>query len=296
MEDLQLLKTRGPYVFDPWKVIQMVEWEGGAFPWHVFFPDISIATVRKSSPADTMSRISKNGNIISSTQLFILQQQDTVVLIDLGTGNNKRRSHHPYWDNQHRPYLETLASLNIQKEEIGYVFLSHLHVDHIGLATTSAKDRWLPTFPYAEYIVHPDEWTFWDQMPHDHPQWHPGIEDSIRPLIESGCVRWCRGNDCLAGIQIHEAPGHTPGHLLFELKENNIWFIGDLFHHPSQIAHPDWASGPFDADPETNTQQRLNFFNYFADSGAILFASHLGNPFRIRKTVSGQQYEALEKK
>jgi hypothetical protein len=41
-------------------------------------------------------------------------------------------------------------------------------------------------------------------------------------------------------------------------------------------------------DAELNTRQRRRYFKHFADSGAALFAAHMGNQFGVKETDSGQ--------
>ncbi len=287
---MNLLETRGPHVFGSWTVIQLVEWEGEAFPHSFFFPDIPVSAIREASPSGMNSRLSEKGMILSTTQIFVLCRGDLRVLIELGTGNGKKRPANPYWNNQNLPYMETLASLNIQPEDVDYVFLSHLHVDHVGLATTRKENSWVPTFPRAKYVLHPDEWEYWNNLPSDHPHWHPGIDDSVRPLVEADCMQWVRDGDSVASIRIHEAGGHTPGNIFFEVEGSNLWFIGDLLHHPAQVAHPEWPDA-FDIDQENTVHQRKSFFKRFADSGAVVFASHLGNQFSITETDEGLIFE-----
>jgi glyoxylase-like metal-dependent hydrolase (beta-lactamase superfamily II) len=287
---MNLLETRGPHSFGPWIVHQIVEWEGEAFPYNFLFPDIPVSEIREASPLGANGRLTESGMIISSTQLFVLQRKGLVVLIELGTGNGKTRPHELYWNNQNLPYLETLASLGIKPEDVDYALLSHLHQDHVGLATTWQDDRWMPTFPRAKYVINPQEWAYWNGLPADDPLWHPCIVDSVLPLVEAGCVQWGRPDELVAGIRIHDAAGHTPGNVLFEVEGSPLWFIGDLLHHPSQIVHPEWPSSSFAFDKEMTTRQRKDYFKRFAAANAVLFAVHLGNPFRIKETSAGQYF------
>jgi len=292
---MKLLEIRGPHTFGKWKVTQIVEFEGEAFPHSFLFPDLSADEIRAASPAGEQARITESGMIITSTQLFVLQGDDHVVLIEQGTGNGKTRPNEPYWDHQNLPYRETLAALGIGPEDVDYVFFSHLHPDHVGLATTWNNDRWEPTFPRAAYVLSKREWDYWNGINPEDPQSLPFIDDSVRPLVNAGCIRYARDGERVAGIRIHEVPGHTPGFLLFEAVGCGLWFIGDLLHHPSQAVHPEWVSGSFDVDPTKNQTQRRRYFKIFADTGATLLGVHMGNLFRITETQPGcyaVQYEA----
>src|SRR5512139_2320081 len=107
---MNLLETRGPRAFGPWTVTQLVEWEGEAFPHEALFPGLSVDAIREATPPGEHSRLAGSGMIVMSTQIFVLRQNDLVMLIEMGTGNGKTRPGESYWDHQNLPYLETLAS------------------------------------------------------------------------------------------------------------------------------------------------------------------------------------------
>jgi glyoxylase-like metal-dependent hydrolase (beta-lactamase superfamily II) len=287
---MELLKTFGPYTFGNWKLTRIVEWEGEAMPHAVLFPGIYADEIRAASPAGADGRLTENGMIVTSNQFFLLQSEGHSAVVEAGSGNGKRRPAEPYWDRQNLPYFETLGSLGVKPEDIDYIFLSHLHPDHVGLATTRRGGRWLPAFPRAQYVVHPREWTYWTGLAADDPRRHPCIDDSILPLEAAGCVRFARGGEQVGGVRIHEAPGHTPGLLLFEAAGGGLWLLGDLLHHPAQAAHPEWPSADFDVDREGGIAQRRKYFARFAETGATLAASHSGGLFRIEETVPGRYF------
>ena len=280
---MALMETRGPRIAGDWKITQLVEWEGEAFPASRLYPDIPLEAVRTATPAGAAGRLTAGGSIITSTQCFLLESKHGIALVEMGIGNDKDRPDEPYWHMLKTPYLETLASLGVQPEDVDYVFLSHLHPDHVGLATSRRGDTWAPTFPRAQYVIHPREWEYWDRLPHR----HPCIDDSVRPLVDAGRVRWAADGEVIAGVTIHDAPGHSPGHLLFEIRGEDVWFLGDLFHHPAQLAHPDWPSADFDWDAARNRDQRRRSFARFASSGALLYGAHLGDAFQISSGRTG---------
>jgi glyoxylase-like metal-dependent hydrolase (beta-lactamase superfamily II) len=284
---MKLLKTRGPHRFGPWKVTQIVEWEGAAFSHAHLFPGRPIEEIRAASPAGAYSRISPSGMLVLSTQLFLIQKEGRTMMIEQGSGNGKSRPTEPHWNQQNLPYMETLAKLGVQPEDVEYVFLSHMHTDHVGLATIWRDGRWAPTFPHATYVTHPREWEYWNGLPADDPRRNPCIDDSVRPIVEAGQVRWVKGGERVEGIRIHEAPGHTPGKIVFEVEGANLWFVGDLLHHPAQAAHPEWASADFDTDPDLNTSTRKQYLKRFVETDARVFGVHTGNAYRVSEKSPG---------
>jgi glyoxylase-like metal-dependent hydrolase (beta-lactamase superfamily II) len=292
---MNLLETRGPHTFGPWTLTQIVEWEGEARPYSELFPNIPIEVVRQASPTGAAGRIASNGMLIMSTQFFLLQRPGIALLVELGTGNRKKRPAEPYWDNQDLPYLATLGSLGVKPEDIGFVFLTHLHSDHVGLATFFRDGRWTPTFSKARHLIHKKEFEFWNSIPPEDSRRPPCMDDSVVPLVEAGLVDWVKPGDSIAGLKLHDAAGHSPGALLVEIEGERVYFIGDLFHHPAEIARPDWPSGPFDWDQEMNTRCRTRWLSTFAETNALLFGVHTGNGFRVVTTAGGGFFPKRER-
>jgi glyoxylase-like metal-dependent hydrolase (beta-lactamase superfamily II) len=284
---MNLLETRGPHGFGPWHVTQVVEWEGDAMPYDQLFPGVSLEAVRKASPAGARSRLTDAGGVIMSTQFFLLERDHQAILVDTGTGNDKQRPAEPHWHNHHLPYRETLGSLGVSLEDVTHVFLTHLHVDHVGWCTSRRHDRWTPTFPKARYIINRAEWDFWNSFPPGHALRHPCLDDSVLPLVEADAVQWAAPGALVAGLRLHDAPGHTPGGLVLELEGTTAWFSGDLFHHPAQMSRPDWPSNGFDENQEVNARTRARFLEKFAEFNATVFGAHLGNGFQVAATAAG---------
>jgi glyoxylase-like metal-dependent hydrolase (beta-lactamase superfamily II) len=286
-DGMDLLEARGPHSFGPWSVTQIVEWEGEAMPCAELFPGIPLSEVRRHSPAGPDRRLADNGRLIMSTQLFLVRRGGLCALVEMGSGNGKTRPTEPYWSNQNLPYLETLASLGVKPGAVSHVFFTHLHTDHVGLATTRRGGRWVPTFPSAAHVIRRAEFDYWIGLPPADPRRPPCLDDSVLPLVEAGVVQWAEPGDLVAGVRVHDAAGHSPGGAVFELEGVGVWFLGDLFHHPAEIARPDWPSGPYDWDAEMNARCRTRFLRRFAETGAVLFAVHMGNAFQVEATAEG---------
>jgi glyoxylase-like metal-dependent hydrolase (beta-lactamase superfamily II) len=283
---MELLETRGPHAFGPWTVTQIVEWEGEAMSHTQMFPGVPAATVRKYSPTGPDRRMSDKGMLVMSTQIFLARRGGFAALIDMGTGNGKTRPDDPYWNGQNLSYLETLAALGVSPSGVSCVFFTHLHVDHVGLATTFSDGAWVPTFPRARYVIGKTEFDYWNGLPPGDRRRLP-FEDSILPLAGAGSVNLAAPGDSIEGVRLHDAAGHSPGALVLELEGANVWFLGDLFHHPAEIARPDWPSGAYDWDQEMNTRCRTRWLARFAETEATLFATHLGNAFQVETTAEG---------
>src|SRR5215510_8167297 len=91
-------------------------------------------------------------HIVLSVHSWLVQDSGRTILIDTGAGNGKIRPYAPYFDRLNNPFLERLQAAGIGPEDVNYVLLTHLHVDHVGWNTRLEGGRWVPTFPKARYI------------------------------------------------------------------------------------------------------------------------------------------------
>lgn len=96
------------------------------------------------------------------------------------------------------------------------------------------------------------------------------------------------------GIVPCDAPGHTPGHTIYELPE--ILLIGDLLHAAAvQLPRPD-ISIAFDADAKTAAETRRKFLGEAASGTRPVAAVHLPFPGigRIEKVGDGFRMVPVE--
>jgi hypothetical protein len=91
-------------------------------------------------------------HILLSVHSWLIQESGRTILIDTGAGNGKKRPYAPYFDGLNNPFLERLRAVGVAPEDIDYVLLTHLHVDHVGWNTRLQGGSWVPTFPKARYI------------------------------------------------------------------------------------------------------------------------------------------------
>jgi glyoxylase-like metal-dependent hydrolase (beta-lactamase superfamily II) len=57
------------------------------------------------------------------------------ILVDTGVGNSKTVPDLPQFDHLDSPYLERLIAAGVQAEEVEFVLMTHLHLDHVGRNT-----------------------------------------------------------------------------------------------------------------------------------------------------------------
>jgi mRNA degradation ribonuclease J1/J2 len=124
----------------------------------------------------------------------------------------------PQFDHLDLPYLHRLIAAGVQPEEIEFVLMTHLHLDHVGWNTRYEGEQWVPTFPNAKYIFSRFEQRYNASLSgHKRapdlppptlgkPVRQPAssvYDQSVAPLIESGLAELIaerlNGLSCIAG-------------------------------------------------------------------------------------------------
>ncbi|NHN88402.1 MBL fold metallo-hydrolase [Acetobacter conturbans] len=228
--------------------------------------------------ADTLD--APQTHALLSVHSWLVEDRGRKILIDTGAGNDKARPAAPYFDHLHTTYLENLSQTGIQPEEIDFVLLTHLHVDHVGWNTRLQDGVWCPTFPNARYLFSREEFEFFSNPANDTERNHTSFmtrADSVDPIVNAGLADPVEvdGTDVLEGFSFHPTPGHTPHHASIVLQSGSeqVLFTGDVMHHPVQVMYPEWNS-VFDADPETAVKSRKWALDYARTHDATLFTSH----------------------
>jgi glyoxylase-like metal-dependent hydrolase (beta-lactamase superfamily II) len=183
--------------------------------------------------------------------------------------------------------LARLCAAGAEREDIDMVLCTHLHADHVGWNTMLQDGRWVPTFPNAQYLFSRTDDAYWDKrrnpaMATD-PR-HMAYDDSVLPVVQSGqAVLVDDGYDVTSRITVEAAPGHSPGHVLFRLKDDGAQaaFCGDIIHHALQIYAPHWTH-MVDEWPADGVSSRRRLLETCAEEGALLFPIHFGAPHVTR--------------
>ena len=234
-----------------------------------------------------------DGSIKAVNQSFLLEMSGKKILIDTCVGNKRTRPELPAWDGLETSFMNNLTKQGVRPEEVDMVLCTHLHFDHIGWNTHLVNGEWTPTFPNAEYIFVRQEYEYWQSRPDKELiDDHNGVNESIRPVVKAGLVRLVDKNAQITPeIRLVHTPGHTPHHvsILLESDGESALFSGDVFHHPCQIAHPEWMS--FDTEPASALTSRKQVLEQYADTKTVIFGAHFSEPAGSRIITDGTSYK-----
>src|SRR5438270_10827405 len=219
------------------------------------------------------------GRLKMAVQSFLVQTPTQRIIVDTGLGNDKQGRGIPGWNDLHTPFLEDIAAHGFAPETIDAVICTHLHVDHVGWNTRLVNGHWVPTFPKARYIWSRKEYEFWHAR-RDDEHVAPLYADSIKPIVDAGLVDFVDG-DHRFSAEIHFVPtaGHSPAHMsiAIESEGQSTILLGDVFHHPCQIAHLDWAT-PIDTSRRQSTETRRAMCERLAGTKTLAIGGHFTGP------------------
>lgn len=233
---------------------------------------------------------------IASIHTWVVRTRHHTILIDTCAGNHKQRPEFPRFHLLETQFLERLAQAGVTLESVDYVMCTHLHVDHCGWNTRLVDGRWVPTFPNAKYVFSKKEYDFWVGTV-DEGGFNANIfEDSVLPVIESGQALIVDDARAIADtLLIHPTPGHTDGHVSFELlnrgssNEGGL-FTGDVIHQPLQVYRPDWNTC-FCVDQDAARASRRWLLEHAAEHRSTVFTAHFAGTSAGQVIRRGDQFD-----
>jgi glyoxylase-like metal-dependent hydrolase (beta-lactamase superfamily II) len=258
-----------------------------------------LAQVLKSQPAGIVS--ADGGHIAINVHSWLVRDRGRTILIDTGAGNGKDRPGSRMFDRLNTDYLHRLKAAGATPDDIDYVLLTHLHVDHVGWNTRLLDGRWTPMFPKARYVFVGAEHAYFTDPRNLNDATRTSFmvqRDSVDPIIDAGLADMieANGNDVIEGFAYHSTPGHTPNHASISFRSGGeaALFSGDVMHHLLQVHQPNWNS-TYDASADAARASRLWALRYGAETGATLFTAHFPRSAagKVAKTAEGFSWTFL---
>lgn len=219
-------------------------------------PSVQGTNIFPTVPDSLWEALELTDGVPSSMSCFLMQTEGECVLFDAGLGA-------PF-----SQLLPRLAELGITPADIPYIYITHMHGDHIGGLLSDGA----PVFPNAELYVNRLEAEAWLTMP-------DGRGAQAQAVMEaySGRVHLFEAGEVLPlGVKSIAAYGHTPGHTCFE--KDSVLVIADILHGAAlQLEHPEYCPF-FDMDPAAATESRLRILEYGREHGLRMYGHHLPAP------------------
>ncbi|MEM9341663.1 MAG: MBL fold metallo-hydrolase [Pseudomonadota bacterium] len=224
--------------------------------------------------------------LMPECNLALYRDGTNTVLFDVGSG--------PDFMPSAGKIMDSLAALGLAPEDVTHVLFTHAHPDHIWGLLDEFDD---PLFYEATYMMGRAEWAYW---------WDPETVNSIgearaafavgakrrMEAIEDAVVLFDDGDEVLTGISAVSTPGHTPGHMAFEVRQGSeaALVVGDAIgNHHVAFRKPEWPSGPDNDRDLAITTRRMLFDRLTAEQMPII-GFHLPNGGIGRVEADGDAY------
>lgn len=166
--------------------------------------------------------------------------------------------------------LPVLTFNGVAPEDVDYIFLTHLHGDHIGGLMKDGS----AVFTDAELYINKVEFDAWMAMEQN---------AALVALTQAygDCLKTFVPGDALpCGVEAMEAYGHTPGHTVYKVGAALI--VGDIMHGVAlQLENPQYCAR-FDMDPEQSIATRKRILEMVADSGLKIYGMHFPEPYYLQ--------------
>jgi glyoxylase-like metal-dependent hydrolase (beta-lactamase superfamily II) len=196
---------------------------------------------------------------------FLVRSDGDHLLVDAGVGPPPGT----FLPGRQARLADALAEAGVQPEAIDVVFLTHLHVDHVGWATIAGA----PFFRRARYVAAGEDWRFFA----DRTESRDVFEEKLAPLAEHGVVDLvdAKPTPVAPAAASLPAPGHTPGHMSVRVTgtERELVILGDVAVHPVQLEDPALAY-TFDVDASRAAETRTALFAALARERTLVAAGH----------------------
>jgi glyoxylase-like metal-dependent hydrolase (beta-lactamase superfamily II) len=229
---------------------------------------------------------------------FVIDTPTTRIVVDTCWGEHKDLGPWEEFAGRTTSFLADAEAAGFAPDSVDVVVCTHLHADHVGYNTSLVDGRWVATFPRARYLFNRTELEYWSK-PAERDM-HEGMvalqeptyRESVEPLVEAGLVDLVEGEHRLTPeVTLVPTTGHSVGHQSVRIVSggHEALITGDMAHHPSQVARPDWGIGA-DYDSADAIATRRRMFRDAAERGVVVIGSHWPAPTAGILSVDGDGF------
>ena len=207
---------------------------------------------------------------------YLVRSQGETILIDTGYGPGPIEA----IGGREGELMADLAAKNIDPQEISTVFLSHLHLDHVGWNVVEQGNTLVPAFPNARYVAHQADLDHFRRPDIQAESTFPFMDRCVESVANLGLLDTLTEDTYLTSeIRALHTPGHTPGHMsiLVSSGGEEALIQGDVLVHPAQVTEDDWNCH-FDYDWPVAIETRRKILAQVETDGTPVISCHFPAP------------------
>jgi glyoxylase-like metal-dependent hydrolase (beta-lactamase superfamily II) len=184
--------------------------------------------------------LNENGNLFIGFGGFLIEIGNQKIIVDTGVGPDETHVKGIGFVSG-GPFMKNLEKAGAKPEQITDVFLSHLHKDNVGWATTKKNGKYELTFPKANYWCNKIEWNHFiknlKKEDNEDKEIFKDLEkrfyEPIKDVIKFAVER----QQIAPGLFAISAIGHSPGLTLLKLEADRkvLWFTSDIYHSVAEF-------------------------------------------------------------
>ena len=215
-------------------------------------------TLFPDAPDSLIAELGLEEGIPASVSAFLVKTGGNEILFDAANGAP---------DSQLMPVLE---SLQTTADDVDYIFITHLHGDHIGGLLKEGE----AVFSNASVFINKTEYDAWMAMEGRQSEGLRNICSAYGERVKTFTIE----DELPCGIEAVEAYGHTPGHTAYRVGDALI--AGDVMHGTAlQARYPEFSAG-FDMDKEMSVKTRRAILK-MAEEGVKVYGMHFPAPYHL---------------
>jgi glyoxylase-like metal-dependent hydrolase (beta-lactamase superfamily II) len=225
---------------------------------------------QRTNPADEQNRIEM------CTRALLLDNGKRKILTDTGIGYKLSDKINKIYDVDYSEYTleKSLAALNLKREDITDVILTHLHFDHTGGSTYYDEEQRLKlSFPNAIYHVQKKQYE-WALNPTDRDK-ASFFPENYKPLEDNKVLIFTEGETKFDEIiTLLPVNGHTSNMQMIKVSDGNntLLYTADLIPTAGHIPAP-FIMG-YDLFPLTTLDEKKKYLKEIADNNWTVFFEH----------------------
>jgi glyoxylase-like metal-dependent hydrolase (beta-lactamase superfamily II) len=267
-------------------------------PAHVNFPTANPAEIDELLRANYLP----TDGVRLNENLLIVNTGDKLVQFDSGVGVDPALGR-GFFGPKTGQALDNLRAAGIDPADIDIVAITHTHPDHVwGLVDADG----VSVYPNATIVVSREDFDYWTDLsrvetaPNEHMKDHfRGAHKNLMPYYDEGRIQWASdGTEIVPGITALATPGHSPGHLTYQIESDGETIVcwGDLCHHQVLLLQrPEWGF-QFDYEQPAATAQRWRIYDMVEQNRYAVLAYHFPFPGlgHLKKDGAGYAWLPVE--